>query len=195
MYLALGTLICWLTTVGVHHLFLQHNELKSDLVVLSDPFLDLLPTVDVSTIITFTTFSKIGFLIWHCLQQYWDKQIFDSIVLAGWSCIFMLLLRTTCMYFVPLKVHPKNIPIRDVILDRFLRHEGFKNDLFFSGHLGHCLIIAHVTQNNIFYLVAIIISVCMLLSKTHYCIDLFISPFIIYWCIQGATFICDFFVS
>ena len=176
---------CWAATSFFHHQFLLRHEKKMDLMVLSDPIIHRLPTYDVSIIITITTFTKIALLIWNIT--------ITRITFVMWSCIFMFLLRTICMFLTPLKVHPQNIPIRDIILDRFLQHESFRNDLLFSGHLGHCLIIAYITpeyQNFLLFL-ALVICLSMLISKTHYTIDLFITPFMIYPCLRMAHIVCD----
>ncbi len=180
------TFISWITTLCLHNLFLKSNELGNVFTFIDDPILKRLPTFNVSLIVTCTTWFEVFIL---CQLLYSNQ--FDLLIKLQWSAICMLLCRTTLMYLVPLRVHIENIPIKDVFLDRFIKtldnnYQSFRHDLMFSGHLAHCLILAHSipTFSTFLYLNSIIITFAMLLSKTHYTIDLVVAYFVSFPCVE-----------
>jgi hypothetical protein len=167
------------------------NEVKLNLIELPDPLFKFFSSVDVSLPITCATWFNVGLVV---------KMIYDwnipCLLQAQWMMIIMLFMRSVCIYFAPFKVHKDNIPIKDVFVDKYLLRilgssESFRNDLFFSGHLAHCLILSQVMIEWTLelYFVGLIISICMIVSKTHYTIDLIVAVLIIVPCSHLAQWI------
>jgi hypothetical protein len=185
------TVGCWISTIVLHNKFLTKNEVKLNLVELPDPLFKLFSSVDVSLPITCATWFNVGLVV---------KMIYDwnitCLLQAQWMMIIMLFMRSMCIYLAPFKVHKDNIPIKDVFVDKYLLRilgssQSFRNDLFFSGHLAHCLILSQVMieWTRELYFVGFIISICMILSKTHYTIDLIVAGLIIVPCSNLAQWI------
>lgn len=178
---------CWTLAITGHNKFLAFNEHRTDLVVLNDRILNSLPTFDVSVFVSVMTAFEVGSLAYFAT--------FERLVIAQWCAIFMLGLRTICMFLTPLKVHPLHIPLSDTFLDTVVQgHPGFKNDLLFSGHVGHCLIAAYVVTEFRYLLlgVCLMLACALLLSKTHYTIDILVTPFFMFPCFQLAEMVTQF---
>jgi hypothetical protein len=180
------TFLSWITILLTHNTFLKHNEVNNSWTLIDDPILKMLPTYDVSLFVTCTTWIEVLIL---CKLVIDAK--FDILIKLQWSAIIMLLCRSFLMYLVPLRVHVDNIPIKDVFLDRFFKtldknYKSFRNDLMFSGHLAHCLILAHIVPDFSYFLYfnSLVIIVCMLLSKAHYTIDLVVAYLISFPCVE-----------
>lgn len=154
--------------------FLTQMEKRSNLVVLPDPVLSGLPTIDTSLIISVASVINIG-----CIFVFFS---ISRLIIYFWSMILFMLFRSLCLYLTPLKVHPSRIVLRDRVLTFIGFHENpLENDLFFSGHLSHLLVVACVFPETawLLYPLAIVVSVCLILVKAHYCIDILVVPFII----------------
>jgi hypothetical protein len=181
MYFFWFTVGCWVSSIVLHNKFLMKNEAKLNLIELPDPLFTFFKSVDVSLPITCATWFNVGLVV----KMIYDWNI-EYLLKAQWMMIIMLLMRTLCIYLAPFKVHKDNVPIKDVFVDKYLLRvlgssQSFRNDLFFSGHLAHCLILSQVIQEwqRELYIVGILIFICMILSKTHYTIDLIVASLII----------------
>ncbi len=190
------TVVCWISSIVIHNKFLTRNEIQLNLVELQDPLFKYFKSVDVSLPITCATWFNIALVI---------KMINDWNIIyllqAQWMMIIMLFMRTVSIFLAPFKVHRDNIPIKDVFVDKYLLRilgssKSFRNDLFFSGHLAHCLILSQVLENwtRELYLVGILISICMILSKTHYTIDLLVASLIIFPCRELSQWVINLMV-
>jgi hypothetical protein len=186
------TVLCWVATMCFHNKFLENNEHQPHLMTLQDPLLDLFASRDASLVITVATWFNVGIVclgIWN-----WDTQ---RLIHLQWMVICMMLMRTICVIVTPFRVRKDNIPIRDVFLDVLLKHvfgtnASFRNDLMFSGHLSHCLILAQAYPEwkDSLYVTGCAIALGMIASKTHYCIDLIVAVLVIPACVGFADFMC-----
>jgi len=177
----------------LHNKFLQLNENKPNLIHLPDPLLELFTSRDASVIITCSTWFNVGLV---CMLIFLLD--FERLLHLQWMAICMMWIRTFCVFVTPFKVHPDNIPIRDVLLDSCLKHvfgtaQSFRNDLAMSGHLAHCLILAKAIPEYTLslWVTGVLISIGMLASKSHYTIDLVIAVLVVPICDQFSRMIIN----
>lgn len=158
--------------------YLAWNE-KRNGVILPDPILPLLPTVNCSVpiamleivtgIVVFTTHET-----WQDVELFWFK----------FACISYTKILT--LYITPLNPPIDVIPLSDTLLDTviFKNDKAHVKDLMFSGHTAFMVLcaleITHVTLKFWTTIAAICMAIMLLVTKNHYTIDVIISPFVVY---------------
>ncbi len=178
-------LALWITSRYLANDFLPWNEKRENLVVLSDPILghpDMPQPRDMSRIVSVMSFLNILVVI---VFSSWHELMIHNFALA-----YMFIMRILCISLCPLKMFPTAIPLRDWVMDQIGGKEGgsFCHDLFFSGHVGHaCIGFFVVSQCSWFFGFSIIAAACgVLISRTHYTIDVLVAPFITWGCVSMA---------
>ena len=158
---------------------------RPDVTLLSDRLLDALPTYHWPWLSEFFLYSPV-FVFFSILAINMDVLLTRSC----WAFILAMLIRTFMIFFCPLKVHDQ----ADVFYDRFqLKTIGrlFRNDLFFSGHVTTLCLLTHLLPPHLcfirFYFIfcSIVTGCLMVLSKSHYTIDVVVAPFIAFTIIHG----------
>jgi hypothetical protein len=159
---------------------LPYVECRPTNVCIHDSVLEMLPTVDTSLAVTALSCTSIAIL----LSQYTTQ----TCLMYQISMAIHFAIRSVLIFFCPLKVHKDHIVLRDTVVETLVRQfsskrsrKPFVNDLFISGHLSHALIIMHLTPVwfNTNVMVSSTLALCLLLSKSHYTVDLLLPPFII----------------
>lgn len=164
-----------LTTFYIYtHVFLPWNERRTDLVRLHDPLLECLPVYNTWLPVTVAEQLAHVYYIYLGITGTFDQHV------AVWAWITMIWLRCALMFVCPLKAPRGAQPLYDFTQKWLVVDQPFENDLFFSGHVSACCIMALTSHNPVFFYTCAFIIVCMLFSKVHYTIDLAIAPMAAY---------------
>lgn len=167
----------WFVCLRGYLRVLAWNERRRELVVLHDPLLALLRARDVSLVVSAATLYEVFAFAWFALRDLWAGDS-DRLVLGALLACCMYAMKSLCVTLVPLRVARDNVPVKDHLLDRWVVSSPFRNDLFFSGHVAHAVIVCF-TVPELFYLNACCccaVGCAMLVSKTHYTIDVLAAP-------------------
>lgn len=152
-------------------------------VVLDDPLLAVLPTLDMNWAAFSLIYGGIAMGVIHLLQ---DRERF---LLAFRAYIVMLTLRMVAMYLMPLDPPNGMIILQDPVVQHWGVFGGageapLTRDLFFSGHTSTTFLLYLVAMNSriraLFLFSTIAIGVCVIFQKVHYSIDVFSAPFFAY---------------
>lgn len=153
-------------------------EDRQGMLTLPDPIHQRLPLVNMGVLITdLTLLAELLFFYFLLLQ--WSLTLWIQ-VLFTFSVLWLL--RSLCMFLCPLKCPNDAYYLNDPVV-RFFTHHGevqeFRHDLFFSGHISFLTLCALFAPpyRMIFIGIAVVVSICMLLSRIHYTIDLVVAPF------------------
>lgn len=176
---------------------LPFQEHRTDLTRIHDPCHKYFPRLDTSWPITVIEHSC------HLLYLYelFFVRTHIDVPHAMLSFILFLWTRSFMLYLLPLKVSHEMILLRDPIQYFFLygrqtqRHL-FVQDLFFSGHVSFCVLMALTCPNHayVFYIATLLIFICMMCSRIHYTIDMVAAPFIIYSLCQLSSYLINHFI-
>lgn len=155
--------------------FIQHRPGKA----LNDPFLSVLPSLDMSAYIFPLIYLTVGLGLFRAIQS---PALF---LLFLWSCLFFSLSRIITMTLVPLDPPLGLIPLADPILMTFYRHNNITKDLFYSGHTGSVFLIYLFLKKKwekAFALIAtILVGALLLVQHIHYTVDVLFAPLIVYF--------------
>ncbi len=145
---------------------------------IGDFFLDNLPTINLFWFRAYGTFFiAISVFVFGFLKPRYLPILLKSVGL-------MYIVRALFIPLTHLKFYPEKVSIAtEYSIFKVIPYQG--NDLFFSGHVALPFLAALVFWNNkpvrIYLLIASALSgVVALFSKSHYSIDIFIAPFILY---------------
>ena len=179
MYEEVATLCFFVTTVYWHtQYFLPFQESRKDLVVLNDPMFNMFPSLNMAYIINPIQYYSVHKFLYFLSFQPWSQ---ICLAFQIYSC--SLILRSLCMFVCPLRAHPSISPLRLPIEDFvFGKHDGSirLHDLMFSGHVSMLTLMGLFTNNNIYYIMAGIVTLCMVISRVHYSIDCIVAFFAMY---------------
>jgi len=154
--------------------FLPWNERRHDLVRINDPLLACLPVYNTWLPVTLAEQMAHVYYIYLIITGAFDRHV------AVWSWTIMIWMRCALMFVCPLKAPRNAQPLYDFTQKWLVVDEPFENDLFFSGHVSACCIMALTSGQNEFFITCLFIVICMLFSKVHYTIDLAIAPMAAY---------------
>eukprot|EP01047_Picozoa_sp_COSAG01_P090204 COSAG01_NODE_22108_length_871_cov_1.468912_1_plen_189_part_00 len=174
----------FLAIAYLYNNFLTFQEQRKDLVILEDKFLEILPTVNCSSLVSIVLVgcplmcfaflnSGRGFVL--------EYEIF---LLKYGIC---LLTKMLTLYVTPLSTPRDFFDFEDHVSAFLCRtSKAFTKDLFFSGHMCVCCLSLftcndYVTKNVIF-IGAIVMGISLLLTRMHYTVDVLIAPFVSYTC-------------
>jgi hypothetical protein len=162
-----------LVVLVVTLLFLDYVERRSGS-MLEDPLLSLLSPVDLKWI----TFSLVysGVLLGFVSLGLYPF----NFLLAIRAFFVMMLLRITCLFFLPLDPPAGFIPLIDPFVQLAGMAPVFTRDLFFSWHTATIALFAFTVQwkdmKIIFSCTAGVVSALLLLQHAHYTIDVIAAP-------------------
>jgi hypothetical protein len=168
------TVVFSLTLAYLAPRILEINELRPGF-SFPDPLLSLYTPIDLTWFIFAMLYG--GVLINYHF-------IFERPIrfMMGFQAYFLLLsARLIAMYFLPLKAPDTLIPLFDPFISSLSSGIVLKHDLFFSGHISVAVLLAFVVSNKprkiILFLLAFLMSICILLQHVHYTIDIIVAPF------------------
>lgn len=177
-----GNMMSFMYLIIIVHLFLKYvlpwNENRKSLVVLQDPILNNLPVIKMGSIISLLSMLNVlAFVIsWWCIQNQEEKYrigFSHHLTLAN-----LYLLKTLCMFLCPLRICPKANPLQDDFIHFLSGNKSFQNDLFFSGHFAYAYLVSCLFPSNIVCcILPFFVGTCLILSKTHYTVDLLMAVF------------------
>lgn len=180
----------FIITLIIIYNFLQFIESRTG-VVLNDPFLNLLPPVNVSVPLFLLTYSGTLYGVGYVLRKP------DLTIITALTYILILWLRMICMYFTPLEPPDNIIPLRDFILESTF-YSGNINlkDLFFSGHTASMFLFFIVIPNKnikwMYLIITFLVAILVILQHAHYTIDVLVAPVMVWFANQIAKKIKSF---
>ncbi|MBL0236119.1 MAG: hypothetical protein IPQ02_05735 [Saprospiraceae bacterium] len=158
-----------------------------------DPFMALLPAIDVSFWVFFILYGAIVFGAYYFIQH---PKLFLMIL---FSFGFMYWFRAICITFVPLNEPTLLIPLKDPLIEKLGIYQQFiKKDLFFSGHFASIfipwLVIRKQQVRWVFLLCSIAIGLLVMIQHIHYSFDIFGAIVFSYLAVYCATKILERFI-
>lgn len=183
-------LIIFIATLFVIYNTLQFIENRIG-AVLNDPFLNLIPSQNVSIPLFLLTYLGTLLGVGYVIRKP------DLTIITALTYILILWLRMACMYFTPLEPPNDIIPLRDFILESTF-YSGNVNlkDLFFSGHTASMFLFFIVITNKyikrIYLLITFIVASLVLIQHAHYTIDVLVAPIMVWFAFQMAKKIKQF---
>jgi hypothetical protein len=166
--------------------FTQFVEMRQG-VQLSDPFLSLIPAID----LTWPIFSIIygSIILGLSILLYYPERL----VLLFGSYALMVMIRTLMMYLVPLDTPAGMIFLQDPFVSLFVTGKTLTRDLFFSGHTATMFLLFLAVPKKFktfFFIATLFVGGAVLFQKVHYTIDVVVAPFVSYvsYCIVERLF-------
>jgi membrane-associated phospholipid phosphatase len=148
--------------------FLEFHEKRTNelALVFDDPAYHLLRPIDLSVLIFSLTY---GSIVLYIALNYRTARFALRAILCY---AFLLLLRIPTLTFVPLKVHPELIHLRDPFLNELVYPTRITNDLFFSGHVGlMCIFFLISRKRMVFLILGFFVGSSLIIQRVHYSID------------------------
>lgn len=145
-----------------------------------DLFLDNLPVINTQIIII-----QFVLIVWIFSWIYIILNPKYLLFSLKATAIFIII-RSFFINLTPLGIYPHYIPFEEKFLGfGFYNQITFEGNFFFSGHVGYPVLLSLIFWNNkklktTYILLAVIFGISVLLSHSHYSIDVFASPFITY---------------
>ncbi|MFN3306817.1 MAG: phosphatase PAP2-related protein [Candidatus Kapaibacteriota bacterium] len=181
--------ISFLSTVVMLHLiakFITKIEYRSGF-AFDDPLLSLFQPINLSWVIFFFLYVSVLFSFFILLQNP------EKLILAFFSYAFLLLLRTTCMYLLPLDPPKDIILLKDPIIEYFGTERALTRDLFFSGHTSLVVLLFLLVKSKPARLFlsfsVIVVAFGVLLQKAHYTVDVLVAFFAAYCSYSWTQFV------
>ena len=152
---------------------------------MDDPILNKLPiaTNSVASLISLTEYfaAAIGFFDMYITPG----DTTNLLELFVFKYTVVCLIKICTLYLTPFEKPKQLISYRDPIVELLGQtKKAFERDLFFSGHIAFLCLLIFMNHNQIILYIKLgcLITevVSILLSRVHYTIDIFISPFIAY---------------
>ena len=144
-------------------------------VVLPDPFLQSFAARDFNALIFI--------IIYTSLLTGLSALILTprNLIIALQTYILMVMFRFIAMIVTPLEVPEGTIDLRDPLVFTIGTGHFLTKDLFFSGHVASLTILFLTAVNKylkyVFLALTVILTMLILMQKTHYTIDLYVAPF------------------
>lgn len=175
-------------TFVVYTRFLHFNERRSNLVVLDDPMFLHIQAVNCDLLLTLLSVLTHARFLYYLTSLYHEQCFILTFTLCMWT-------RMCTIYLCPLTLPPNAIPASDALVNLFMPGgRTHRNDLFFSGHSIQQCIFYHCSDQDPFYLLTFALTaLLLLLSKTHYTIDIFVTPFLAFSLHRMAALCLDAF--
>lgn len=153
--------------------YLGRLELRTG-VLLNDPLLSIVPAVELNWIIFTIVYSGMVFGLASLVLYPF------SFLLTMRALILMILLRILCLYLLPLDPPAGSIPLVDPLVQMMALRFVSPHALFFSWETATMALLALTARwrdvKIIFACAAAVISVLLLLQRTHYTIDVVAAP-------------------
>ena len=143
--------------------------------LLNDPILAWLPSVDLSGYIFLLIYSCTVVVLVYI-------SMYPKLFVRGIQAFVLLtVLRYISIYLVPLAEPAGLIYLSDPFLESAVYQSRVTKDLFFSGHVSTVFLFGVMVPNRLlksfFYLSAMLIAVMILFQHAHYTIDVVVAPF------------------
>ncbi|MCX7908621.1 MAG: sphingomyelin synthase family protein [Ignavibacteria bacterium] len=139
----------------------------------NDPILSLFEPLDLTWLIF--SFLYFSVLLSFVLLLRNPKEL----VLAFLSYSFLLFLRISCMYFLPLNPPNDIILLKDPIIEYFGTDVTLTKDLFFSGHTSLMFLLFLLIHNKpakfFLFFATLVVGLGVIFQKAHYTIDVVIA--------------------
>ncbi len=170
--------ITFIVTLVVIYFFLIYVEKRKG-VSLNDPFLAMIPAINVSVPLFILTYSGTLFGVIYAIRKP------ELAILTAVTYMLVLWFRMICMYFTPLEPPVNIIPLRDFLLESTF-YSGNVNlkDLFFSGHTASMFLFFMVTPNKkmkwVYGVVTFLVASLVLIQHAHYTIDILVAPVMVW---------------
>ncbi len=170
--------ITFIVTLVVIYFFLIYVEKRKG-VSLNDPFLAMIPAINVSVPLFILTYSGTLFGVIYAIRKP------ELAILTAVTYMLVLWFRIICMYFTPLEPPVNIIPLRDFLLESTF-YSGNVNlkDLFFSGHTASMFLFFMVTPNKkmkwVYGVVTFLVASLVLIQHAHYTIDILVAPVMVW---------------
>lgn len=160
--------------LGVYQRFLGFVERRPG-VVLPDPLLDALPTVDLTWPIFILVYGGLfGALV---ALVPWPRALRTAMLAYG----LMVAFRTIMMAATPLDPPPGMIVLEDPFIAMFGITQAPTRDLFFSGHTGTMALLCFCSTRRwlqlLFAAATVAMGAMVLLQAVHYTVDVLVAPF------------------
>lgn len=170
----LGALVLLIVIMIIFSYFVQTIEQRNG-VQLNDPFQYFYQaknlTWPIFIMIYGAILSAIAILVFYPAQ----------LVLLFEAYALMVLIRLIMMYFVPLEPPLGMILLKDPLVEFFGGGKTLTKDLFFSGHTASLVLLALAAPKKVkwlFFSLAWLVALSVLVQKVHYTIDVLVAPFI-----------------
>lgn len=169
-----------MAVLGVLCRFLPAIELRAG-VVLPDPVLARLGPADASGLLFVLIYGVVvvGLVVLIPRPR--------ALLAAAQAYTLILVVRMATLALVPLECPPSTIPLRDPLIELYVRtSEPLRDDLFFSGHVATATLLVLATREPrlraFFAVVACAIGGLLLRQHVHYTIDVVAAPFFALGC-------------
>ena len=161
--------------IGMPYFFAAIQQ--RDGILLADPVLKWLPSVDLSLPIFLLIYSSLILVLAYMFSHPW------RLLKACQTYVVMSLLRFASIYLVPLAQPDGMIYLSDPILEHLFYQGYVTKDLFFSGHTATIflfgLVVLDTKLKYFFYFATVILVVMILMQHIHYTIDVVAAPFFV----------------
>jgi hypothetical protein len=145
---------------------------------LSDSFLEILPSYDLSIPIFTAMYTLIGVVIYYSWTNSWSFLRFLS------AYVLVFFMRVLFIYFIPLEPPIGMVYLDDPFIDYMYKGEKVTKDLFFSGHTSTVFLIFLVFRHGgvkwFSLIVSISVGIMLLIQHIHYTIDVVAAFFFTY---------------
>lgn len=185
--------IAFFVTSIVIYFFLIYVE-KRQGVSLNDPFLSIIPAVNVSTPLFILTYSGTLLGVIYVVRKP------ELTILTAMTYMFVLWFRMICMYFTPLEPPVNIIPLRDFLLEcTFYSGNVNLKDLFFSGHTASMFLFFMVIPNKkikwAYAVITFLVASLVLIQHAHYTIDVLVAPVMVWFAYKIAKRLCYKYIN
>lgn len=168
------------TTVVMLHLianFITNIEFRQGF-SFDDPILSLFQPINLSWVIFFFLYASVLFSFFILLQNP------QELILGFFAYAFLLFLRMSCMYLLPLDPPKDIVLLKDPIIEYFGTEKTLTRDLFFSGHSSLAfllfLLVRWKPARLFLFFAFVVVATGVLLQKAHYTVDVVVAIFASY---------------
>jgi hypothetical protein len=173
-------IVGWILYIGVllylPHFFAMIQEKQG--VLLPDPVLAILPSINMSAVIFALLYVTVIFTIFRAAKS---PYLF---LLYLWATLFISVSRLLTNNFVPLEPPVGLVSLVDPILLPFYGPNGITKDLFYSGHTASVfltfLILRKKSEKIAALIATFIVGIALLFQHIHYTVDVVTAPIFVY---------------
>lgn len=187
------TIIPYRMVMHVYLLYLQWHEVRTDVALarISDPFHPHLTAIDFSIPLFILAYGSLVLGAIHAA----NKPNLAIELIQKLSLVYLL--RMFSLYIAPFEAPKGAIILRDPLAPG--NAKPLERDLFFSGHTATTCIVfftcraGHLRWKIFFFIIAILTAFMVIVQKTHYVMDVWTAPFVVYGCHRMIIIIRSYF--
>ncbi len=174
--------ICGLFITPIYFSYIQQKPG----IMINDPVLDFLPSLDVS----FFIFNIMNICAFFSLVWLLTRPKYLAIAVMTWAFVYTF--RYSAMYFLTLETPVGFVKLNDPLLDGMV-YNGMviSKDLFFSGHTSYMfmtfLVVQHPILKRLSLVSTILVGFLLLVQHNHYTIDVLAAPLFTWLAFECAT--------